>query len=238
MQKVIIIGATSGIGRGLAILYATKNNHVGITGRRYLLLDELQQQFPGHIYTESFDVTAENNITHLEALIAKLGGLDLLIYNSGYGEPSEKPDWKLDEQTIKINVHGFTEIVNYTFNYFLQQGHGQVAAISSIASIRGNSFAPAYSASKAFMSTYLEGLHMKARKLKANIFITDILPGFVQTKMAKGNGQFWVAPVDKAVQQIFNAISKKKRKAYITKRWWVIAKLVKHMPYWIYKRIG
>jgi short-subunit dehydrogenase len=127
--------------------------------------------------------------------------------------------------------------MNYTFNYFVQQGHGQLAATSSIASIRGNGWAPAYSASKAFQSVYMEGLHMKARKMKARIFVTDIQPGFVNTKLAKGNGQFWVAPVGKAANQIVQAIDKKKWRAYITRRWWIIAQLMKWAPGWIYHKI-
>lgn len=238
MQRVIIIGATSGIGKGLAELFAGQNDLVGITGRRVELLDALQHRFPGNIFTEPFDVTGENIIPHLESLIAKLGGLDLLIYNSGYGEPSTSLDWAIDRQTIGTNVNGFTAIVNYAFNYFQRQGHGQIAAVSSIASVRGSSYAPAYSASKAFMSNYLEGLAIRAKKLDTGIIITDILPGFVRTKMAKGNKQFWVAPAGKAVRQIFNAIKAKKRKVYVTKRWWLIAKLMKHFPFWLYRRLG
>ena len=237
-KKVIIIGASSGIGRELAKLYALDKWLVGVTGRRKELLDELQQQFPDNIITECFDVTRNENTEHLKNLLEQLGGMDLFIYNSGYGEPSKTMDWKIDQQTTLTNVNGFVETVNFAFNYFVKQGYGQIAGTSSIASNRGNSWAPAYSASKAYMSTYMEGLHMKAAKLKLNISITDIQPGFVKTKMAKGNGQFWVAPVDKAARQIFNAIQHRKRRAYITRRWWLIAKIMKWMPYWIYKKLG
>ena len=84
----------------------------------------------------------------------------------------------------------------------------------------------------------MEGLHMKSKKLKANVTITDIQPGFVNTKMAKGNGQFWIAPVEKAAHQIVLAIDKKKWRAYITKRWWLIAQLMKWAPGWLYHKIG
>ena len=68
--------------------------------------------------------------------------------------------------------------------------------------------------------------------------VTDIKPGFVDTKMAKGNGRFWVAPLSKATDQIINAIDRKKRVAYVTKRWWLIAQLMKLIPYALYKRIA
>ena len=235
-KNVIIIGATSGIGSELAKLYVGNGDMVGITGRRNELLVKLQQEFPKQIVTECFDVTGNENIHHLESLISKLGGLDMLIYNSGFGDVSKTLDWDIDKKTTQINVNGFVEIVNWAFNYFIRKGEGQIAATSSIASIHGNSFAPAYSASKAFMSTYMEGLHMKSGKMKLKIAITDIQPGFVSTKMAKGNKQFWAAPVEKAAQQIFNAIKKKKRRAYITRRWALIALILKWLPYGIYKR--
>lgn len=238
MKKVIIIGATSGMGRELAKLYATSNCLVGITGRRKDLLNTLQQQFPDNILTECFDVTGNENIEHLKNLLQQLGGMDLLIYNSGYGDTSKNLDWEIDRQTTLTNVNGFVEIVNFAFNYFTKQGQGQIAGTSSIAAIRGNSWAPAYSASKAYMSNYLEGLQIKAARMNQKIFITDIQPGFVKTKMAKGKGQFWVAPAEKAAKQIFTAIKNKKRRVYITKRWWLIAKIVKWMPFWMYKKFG
>ena len=238
MKKVIVIGATSGIGRALASIYAQNNCLVGVTGRRKELLESLQQEFPVNIIPECFDVTGNENIVHLQNLIDKMGGLDLLVYNSGYGEPSKSLDWEIDKKTTQINVNGFAEIINFAFNYFLKEGKGQIAATSSIAGIRGNSFAPAYSASKAYMSTYMEGLCIKAAKMKLPIYITDIQPGFVQTGKAKGNGQFWVAPVDKAARQIYFAIENKKRRAYITRRWWLVAKFMKWLPFFIYKKFG
>lgn len=135
-------------------------------------------------------------------------------------------------------MNGFIEIVNYAFNYFAAQGFGQIATISSIAGLRGNSWAPAYSASKAFMSNYAEGLNIKAKAMKKNIVVTDIRPGFINTKMAKGNGLFWVAPSAKASRQIVTAIDRKRRVAYITKRWWLVAMLLKILPYSIYRKLA
>lgn len=238
MQKVIIIGATSGIGRELARLYAGGGNLIGATGRRQDLLYSLQLEYPNQVITECFDVTGSGQLAHLESLIRKMSGMDMLIYNSGYGDVSTNLDWQIDKRTVDTNVNGFLEIVNYAYNYFLRQGHGHLATTSSIASIRGNSQAPAYSASKAFQSTYFEGLHIKAQKLKIPLYITDIQPGFVDTKMAKARGLFWVAPVDKAARQIYTALEKKRWRVYITRRWWLIAKLMKWMPGYLYKRIG
>jgi NADP-dependent 3-hydroxy acid dehydrogenase YdfG len=84
IKKIIIIGATSGIGRKMAGLYAAAGNIVGITGRRKELLDEIENMFPGKIKTECFDVTENENIERLTALIQKIGGLDILVYSSGW----------------------------------------------------------------------------------------------------------------------------------------------------------
>lgn len=238
IKRIIIVGATSGIGRKMAELYAAKGNIVGITGRRKELLAEIEGMFPGKIRTECFDVTANENIASLTSMIQKTGGMDILIYSSGIGEPSKELDWQLDKLTVGTNVNGFIEIANWGFNYFIKQGHGRMAVISSIAANRGNSWAPAYSASKAFQSNYFEALAIKAKRVKKDIGITCIEPGFVATKMAKGNKQFWVVPLEKAARQMIAAIEKKKRKVYISKRWWLIAKLMQLIPFWIYKRIG
>src|SRR5688572_3559378 len=238
IKKIIIVGATSGIGRKMAELYAEKGNVVGITGRRNELLKEIKTQFPGRIEIECFDVTGNENISSLTSLIQKTGGMDILIYSSGVGEPSKELDWQLDKLTVDTNVNGFIEIANWGFNYFTTQGHGSMAVISSIAANRGNSWAPAYSASKAFQSNYFEALAIKTKKMKKDIGIICVEPGFVDTKMAKGNKRFWVVPLEKAARQIISGIEKKKQKVYVSKRWWLVARLMRLTPFWLYKKIG
>nr|WP_294906430.1 SDR family NAD(P)-dependent oxidoreductase [uncultured Lacibacter sp.] len=238
MKKVVIIGASSGIGKALAICYLKAGHKVGITGRRKHLLEELKQQYPQQVSVETFDVTGPDNLLHLKQLIEQLGGMDVFVYSSGTGEASKSLSDEIEQQTTLINVNGFVENTVYAFNYFLQQGYGQVVGISSIAAYRGNSWAPAYGASKAYMSNYLEALSIKASRMKIPITITDIQPGFVQTEMAKGNKLFWMAPLDKAVKQIFNAIEKKKRKVQVTKRWALIAWVLTWLPYSIYKKLN
>jgi short-subunit dehydrogenase len=236
-KKIIIVGASSGVGREIACKYAVTGDKVGITGRRKNLLNELKEKYPQQIFVSCFDVMGKESRQRIQQLIEELGGLDLLIYNSGYGDPSKELSWDIENTTTKTNVNGFVEIVSYAFNYFIEQGYGQIAITSSVAAVRGNSRAPAYSASKAFMSNYAEGLNIKAKRLQKNIVITDIRPGFINTKMAKGNGQFWVITKEKAAKEIIKAIKKKKRVAYITKRWWLVAQVMKLLPFNIYRRI-
>lgn len=237
MQKVIIVGATSGIGRELARLYAGAGHIVGATGRRQELLYSLQLEYPNSIVTECYDAAGPGATAHLSSLVRKLGGLDLLIFNAGWGDLTESLDWQVDKATVDINVNAFLATIHFGWQFFLGEGHGHLVTISSIAANRGNRHSPAYSAAKAFQSTYFEGLYIKTRKLQIPISITDVQPGFVDTKMAKGP-RFWVAPVDKAARQIVRAIEKKRWRVYITHRWWIIAKLFRYIPSWIYHRLG
>ena len=112
--------------------------------------------------------------------------------------------------------------------------------ISSIASIRGNRSAPVYFASKAYQKAYLESLYIKTKSIKSKkVFITEIRPGFVATDMAVTleDGVFWLVPLEKAVKQIYAAIKNKKRVAYISKRWQLIAWILKLAPAWLLKKV-
>ena len=238
MKKAIVVGATSGIGRGIAKLLVDNDYNVGITGRRTNLLNEIKNENPDHYLIRAFDTRDTKDISnHLNELTQELGGLDLLIISSGTGDRIDQLDFEIEKRTIDTNVSGFTAIADWTYNYFLQQKHGHLVAITSIAGLRGNRFAPSYSASKAFQINYLEGLRQKAEKTKFPISITDIRPGFVDTAMAKGDGVFWVSSVDKASKQILRAINAKRKVCYITRRWRIIALLMKLLPDWIYNKI-
>jgi len=238
MKKAIIIGATSGIGKGLAKVLADNNYKVGITGRRAELLMELKDENPNSYFVKSFDITETKiAIEKLEELTAELGGLDLLILSSGTGDINDNLTFDIEERTINTNVLGFTCIADWTLNYFEKQKYGHLVAISSIGGLRGSRQAPAYNATKAYQISYLEGLRQKSTKLKESIYVTDIRPGFVNTEMEKGEGLFWVMPVDKTVNQIYKSIIGRKKIAYVTKRWRLIAIILKRLPRQIYDRM-
>ncbi len=238
MKKAIIIGASSGIGRQLAKILVENNYIVGLTGRRTDLLIEIQSEQPDAYFTKTIDVNeTTSTISKLEELTKELGGLDLLIISSGIGEINEELDFEIENQTIQTNVVGFTNIADWGFNFFVKQGFGHLVGISSIGGLRGSKQAPAYNATKAYQINYLEGLNQKVNALKKPIFITDIRPGLVDTNMAKGDGLFWVMPLEKTSKQIFNAINSKKKVAYATKRWRIIATVLKNIPRRIYRKM-
>lgn len=238
MRNAIIIGATSGIGKELARLLVDDGFKVGITGRRTELLESLKSENPASYFIKAFDVkdtkTAEEK---LEELTTELGGLDLVILSSGTGDINDKLDFEIEFRTIETNVIGWTFIADWTFKYFEKQKYGHLTAISSIGGLRGSRQSTSYNATKAYQINYLEGLRQKATKLKEQIFVSDIRPGLVNTEMAKGEGLFWVMPVEKTAQQIYKAIKKKKKIAYVTKRWKLIASIVKRIPVQLYDRM-
>ncbi|MFN8240277.1 MAG: SDR family NAD(P)-dependent oxidoreductase [Bacteroidales bacterium] len=238
MKNAIIVGSTSGIGLELARLLAAEGVRTGITGRREECFTELKSECPGLFFFKKLDARdTGSSIEALDQLAAEMGGLDLLVYSAGTGELNPDLEFGPERNTIDTNVSGFTAIACWAFKYFKRQGSGQVAAISSIGGLRGGRAAPSYNASKAYQINYLEGLRQKASREKLNIVITDIRPGLVDTAMAKGDGLFWVMPVKKAALQIFRAIKSKKRVVHVTRRWHLIAILLRILPRVVHERM-
>ncbi len=238
MKKVIIIGASSGIGRELAKIYAKEGCRLGLAARRLELLNELRHELDADVFTMQMDVSkTEEAPVKLDELIRQMGGMDLIILCAGTGFLNPDLKWELEEATIEVNVKGFTALADTAFSYFTQQKSGQLAGISSIAALRGSAICPAYNASKAYISNYMEGLRCKSKKQKTDIIVTDIQPGLVDTAMAQGEGLFWVAPPEVAARQIASIISHRKKHGYVTKRWRIIAYLFKILPGWIYERL-
>lgn len=238
MKGAIIVGASSGIGKELARILVDAGFRVGVTGRRLELLEGLKAENPAAYVISSFDIRRPDEaVEKLEALTAELGRLDLLIISSGTGDINTALDFAIEKGTIDTNVTGFTCVADWAFNFFGNQGHGHLVAVSSLGGLRGSGEAPAYNASKAWQINYLEGLRQKARRAKSPVLITDIRPGLVSTAMAKGDGLFWVMPVEKTARQIYKAITKKKKVAIVTRRWTIISTILKLIPRSVYERM-
>lgn len=234
-MRILIIGASSGIGRELAIQYATKGNKVIAVARRKPLLCELSQ-YSSNIQIAQCDISNIEETKTLLSMIFK-ETIHLAIICSGIGDFNPELDFAIEKQIIDINILGWTFCVDTIYKNLEEQSSGHLVILSSCGGLRGEPLSPSYSASKAYQINYIEALCKKAYKSKLPIHITDIRPGLVNTRMAKGSGLFWVMPTEKAAKQIINAIAQKKNVAIVTKRWGIIHWIMRHLPRSFYIRI-
>lgn len=235
MKKAIIIGATSGIGRALAKVFLENDYKLGITGIEEELLIELKEISNNKLKVKYLDCNTQQSSAIINDLIEWLGGLDLLIYCAGIGQLDKNLGFKIENEANELNVLAFTKIIDKTYKYFEIKKNGHLVAITSIAGLKGHRIAPAYHAAKAYQISYLEGLRHRAVHSNLPITITDIRPGFVDTGLVNKK-HFWMASKEKAAYQIYNIIKKKKNIGYVTKRWSIIAFILKIIPNWLYSR--
>ncbi len=239
MKKVLITGATSGIGRELAIQFASKNYIVGLLGRRTDRLEELAKEIGEQAFYRTLDVTDfESASVIYPSIVKEMGGMDIIVLNAGVGRSSTLPDWEFDKKTIDVNVAGFVHGMHFAFGFFKEQGYGQIVGMSSVASHLASGNAAVYTASKHFISNFMTGFRQKANKLALDITVTDIRPGFVWSEMTEKNkNMFWVANTKSAVEQMISAIEKRKKRVYITKRWQLIALIAELTPQFVWDRL-
>lgn len=221
--RVIIIGASSGIGREMALWFARRQWRVGITGRRKGLLDETAALFPDAVVPAAFDAAELDMLpARLDALADRLGGVDLLVISAGTGDLNGELAPEIELRTAATNVDAFTAAAVWGFNHFRKAGRGHLAAITSVAGLLGDGAAPAYPASKAYQIMYLDSLRKQARRENIACRITELRPGFVDTDMMKGEGHFWVAKPEDAASLACRAIIGGRKLQYISRRWSLI----------------
>ena len=237
-KKVIIIGATSGIGREVALVYIAQGWTVGAAGRREAELESLRAMAPEQVFTQVLDVTKDDAAEHLQALINKVGGMDLFLLSSGIGKQNYTLETEIELATAATNVDGFIRMTNAAYHYFEKQGHGHLAVISSIAGTKGLGAAAAYSATKGFQHMYIDALDQLSRMQKLNISFTDIRPGFVATPLLKSSKRYPMlmhAPI--VALDIVNALKRKKRVAIIDWRFRLLVGFWRLIPKWIWLRL-
>ena len=237
-KKVIIIGATSGIGREVALVYIAQGWTVGVAGRREAELESLRAMAPEQVFTQVLDVTKDDASKHLQTLINKVGGMDLFLLSSGIGKQNYTLDTEIELATAATNVEGFIRMTNAAYHYFEKQGHGHLAVISSIAGTKGLGAAAAYSATKGFQHMYMDALDQLSRMQKLNISFTDIRPGFVATPLLKSSKSYPMlmeAPI--VALDIVDALERKKRVAIIDWRFRLLVGFWRLIPKWIWLRL-
>ena len=239
----IVVGASSGMGRELAKILARDYN-LGLVARRVDRLGALQEEIykkdPDCLtWVKHLDVTDETAMEQLADFIDEIGGLDLMVISiTSFPDLHGKTDLEAEKLTLEVELLGFWKMAYVATEFFMRQGSGHLVGISSVDALRGNPACPIYSAAKAFVSRYLEGTRnrLHSRGL-GSIFVTDILPGYVQTEGFDAEhmkGAYWIASARDAALQIYDAINNHQKQAYIIHRWWLIGMLMHHLPDWIF----
>jgi short-subunit dehydrogenase len=180
----------------------------------------------------------DDALKSFESMLKAVAPVDFVYLCAGTGHLNPDLRWKLEDETIRVNTLGFAALASNAMSFFLKQGHGHLVGITSVAAVRSSSAAPAYGATKAFESHYLESLRFRARRSGLPIFVTEIRPGFVNTAMMKTDHPFWVSSPAVAACQIAAAVEARKSIAYVTRRWRLVVWLLRLLPSMIYAKVA
>ena len=238
MKRIIIIGATSGIGYEIAQQYIQKGYQVGVAGRRKERLESLRAIAPKQVHIQPIDVTEEEAPKQLLALIDKLGGMDIFLHCAGIGHQNRCLKQAIEMDTIETNVKGFTRMVLAAYHYFSGHGGGHIAVISSIAGTKGLGVAPSYSATKCFQNCYIDALAQLSRIEQRPISFTDIRPGFVRTALLNDGLHYPMCLSPQyAARLIVEAIDHRMRRAIIDWRYAILVFFWRLIPNWLWERL-
>lgn len=216
-KVVMITGASSGIGRGLALEIASRGANVGLLARRQELLNEIVREVSAHNVKA---VSAIADVRDAKAVRAaadrfrkELGPIDVLIANAGIGTTHHAIKLQPEHaaEVIGINVLGAVNSVAAVAPEMVERGQGRLVAISSLAAYRGLAKSAAYCASKAALSSYFESVRIDLRH--TGVGVTIIHPGFIKTDLTAGRGAKmpYLMELDYAVKKIVSAIEKEKK---------------------------
>ena len=216
-KTVFITGASSGIGKGLALEIAARGGRLGLLARREDVLSELVEQIKaqnGNAMALAADVRDSKAVrAAADRCRAELGPIDVMIANAGIGStnPASQLDPEQVAQVIDINVLGAVNSVTAVLPEMVERGSGQLVAISSLAGYRGLAKSAAYCASKAALSSFFESLRIDLRQ--TGVTVTIIHPGFIKTPLTAGREAKmpYLMELDDAVKKIVTAIEKGKK---------------------------
>lgn len=232
-KRIIIVGATSGLGLNLARKFVAAGWTVGAVGRNAKALNSLKELSPEHVVTAQIDITEPDAADKLQALIDSMGGMEIYFHCSGILRESDP------QATVATNVGGFVRMVGAAYDYFSEQRMpGRLVAITSIAGTRGVAELAVYSASKAFDSTYLEALRQRCDRDKLPLRIVDIRPGWTRTPLLDVDKSYLLEMDEaKVCGLIYRAVLKGRRTVIIGLRWRILCFIQRHLPNWLWERL-
>lgn len=240
MKKVIIMGASSGIGYHCAEALASRGVKVGLAARKTEPLQLLKEKYPDLVEYLSIDVTKTEAPGRLRELIRMTGGMDIYFHVSGIGYENTTLDPELEVNIFNTNTLGFVRCICAAYRYFSDNGiRGHIAAVTSVAGTNGIGRLSAYSASKAANQKWLVALEQLSNNSGAGITFTDIRPGWVKTPLLeKGKKYPMEMTLDYVVPRVLRAIIRKQRVAVIDWRWNILVGLWRAVPNFIYTKLN
>ena len=211
MKNIWITGASSGIGKALAIKFANEGWQVAASARRENLLKELSNEYT-NIQSFPLDVTDSDKCKSVfKDIVEKFENIEICVFGTGIHDPQSEKKFNLEKikKIMEVNFFGTMNSINSVYDYFGQRKVGQISIISSVAGYRGLPAAGAYCASKSALTSFTESLHFEMKR--KNVRVSLISPGFIKTPMTDQND--FPMPMIKspefAADQIYNGLIKK-----------------------------
>ncbi len=235
-QRILITGASSGLGEGMAREFARRGRALGLAARRLDRLTELADELApqaGQIAVTRLDVTDVDDVPRaFTELATELGGVDRVIVNAGLGKgsPIGTGHAAANIETVQTNLIGALAQAEAAMEIFRAQGHGHLVLVSSISAVRGLPKAQAaYSASKAGVSALGQGL--QAELAGSPITVSVILPGYIETDINRGVKTKLMTDTDSGVRAMVAAIEAEPRRAEVPAwPWKPIAAALRYLP--------
>lgn len=237
MKRVIIVGATSGIGFETAKLFLKNGYIVGLAGRREDNLKPLLNEYPNSAFSKQIDIISPDSPQKLSELIDEIGGMDIYLHVSGIGFQNKNLEPQIEIDTVKTNCLGMTQMVTKAYDYLSKNKGGQISVVSSIAGTKGLGIAPSYSATKRFQNCYLQCLSQLSRMRGDNISFTDIRPGFVDTALLRNANYPMKMEADYVAKRLYNAVIKRKRVAIIDWKYSILVFFWRMIPNFLWERL-
>tara|TARA_B100000795_G_scaffold249741_1_gene217448 strand:- start:456 stop:1211 length:756 start_codon:yes stop_codon:yes gene_type:complete len=235
-KKIWITGASSGIGKALALKFANENWQVAVSARRKMLLDELAQK--PNIFSFPLDVTDDNLVkTSFSAILDKFKELDICVFCSGAYDPKLEKEINKDQikKIMNINFFGVLNCIKAVEKYFKNKKEGHISVVSSIAAYRGLPNSSGYGPSKAALTNLTESLYFDFKKY--NVRISLISPGFIKTPLTNQNtfDMPFIKTPEFAADKIYNGLTKSSSfEIHFPKELTILLKFLRILPYRVY----
>ena len=240
-NKVIwITGASTGIGKALAVKFAKNGWNVAISARRLELLEEISKQNE-NIFSFPLDVTNKGECKKVFSEIKnKFGQMDLCIFSTGTWDPKREKEIDVEqiENVMKVNFFGTVNTIKSVEKYFKELGKGHISIVSSIAGYRGLPNSTGYGPSKSALNNLTESLYFDFKKYGVRVSL--ISPGFIKTPMTDKNDfkMPFLKTTEYAADKIYNGlVNTNAFEIHFPKQLTIVLKILKILPNWLYLKL-